>query len=173
MCGKIGFLHLRQYSDNHTGIVALSLQSGKARRFRRQGLDIQRKAFSPYRQGTVIFLAVTTQINAQNPAIRLFGQKASRTVGIIFSVNAACPRPASFWEDHQVLFCSQKFPAGCKRIHDLVAIPAAFNGKALAQVADHPQRKVMIIIRPLRQIPGNFLIVPEMIRKRQKAVGND
>jgi len=135
IANKIFLLHLRQTGDNLPCQIPLPPQPFPSRTPGSEIGDFDGKAFPFGRQIAIGILAVTPEINAQHPAVRVLLEKTADAVREVFLIHPAAAGTPPLGEDHQRLSVFQYPMALRQGILQFLTVPAPTDGDTFRQIA--------------------------------------
>ncbi len=139
----------------------------------RQDFDRHGESLSQARYVTIVFLSITTQVDAQYLAIFHAVYKASHAVGKTGGIYPACAGTSTLREDQDVLPSPQEIEALFQNAFHFFPVSAATNRDTLRQIAYQGGEDVALKICPFGQIPGKNPVVKHVGMHRGHGIGED
>lgn len=140
-------------------ILLLYPETGLTILFDFQRIDQAGEALSPPGHIAVVILMITPEIKTHDLAVSGPFQKAADTVRKVLRVDPPGAGSPAFRENHQILPFMEKIHALLHHLLHLFPITPATDGNAFIDIAKKRQQEIPLEIRPLRQIPGQEIVL--------------
>ena len=138
-----------------------------------KGIHGYRECFTATGHVTIQFLNVPSEINAEDPAIRMILEKTAHAVRVILRIDAPRSGTSSFRKDHEDLLPRQEIVAfGKGRLH-LFPVASPADGNAFRQITQDDQENIPLEICPFRKIPGEPAVFRDVPSHGHEGIDQD